>query len=56
MSILAYLKARLEERSTYMLVFASLGSAAALAHPFNWISFGLLLAAALTPDGTVASK
>lgn len=53
MKLIRYLRARLDERSTYMFVFASMGTAAALPHPFNWIAFGLLMVAAMTPDGTV---
>jgi hypothetical protein len=52
-SVFAYLKGRLDERSTYMLILASLGSVAALDKPFNWIGFGVLLVAALVPDGTL---
>jgi hypothetical protein len=51
--VIAYLKARLNERSTWMLVIGSLGAVAALTSPFNWIGFVCLLAAALTPDGPV---
>ena len=50
-AVLAYLKARFTERSTYILLTASLGSVAGLALPFNWIGFIALIAAALTPDG-----
>jgi len=52
-SAIEYLKGRLDERSTYMLILASLGSVAALDKPFNWIGFGVLLIAALVPDGTL---
>lgn len=50
---LAYLRARLDERSTWMLVIGSLGAIAGLAFPFNWVGFACLIAAALTPDGTL---
>lgn len=52
--IIQYFKARLAERSTYMFVFASLGSAVALPQPFNWIGLGLLIVAAMVPDGPVS--
>lgn len=49
------LRSRLDERSTYMFVFTSLGAAAALPAPFNWIGGALLLIAAFVPDGPVAA-
>lgn len=48
-----YFKARLSERSTYMLLVASLGSVAGLPSPFNWVGFACLVFAAFTPDGAV---
>ena len=53
MRLIEYLRARLCERSTYMLLVASVGSVAGLARPFNWLGFAALVFAALTPDGAV---
>lgn len=53
MRLLEYLRERLNERSTYMLILGSIGSVAGLAKPFNWIGFAVLLIAALVPDGPV---
>jgi hypothetical protein len=50
---LAYLRARLDERSTYMLIIGSIGAVAGLPKPFNWIGFVVLIIAAFTPDGPV---
>lgn len=50
MKVFQYLKARFEERSTYMLIVASIGSVAGLPVPFNWMGFIALLIAALVPD------
>ena len=52
---LAYFRDRFCERSTYMLLVASVGSVAGLPRPFNWLGFVALVFAALTPDGTVNS-
>ena len=51
----AYLKARLDERSTYMFVLGSIASVAGLSEPFNWIGFIILTVAALVPDGPVVT-
>ncbi len=47
------LRARLNERSTYMFVLGSLGTVAAFPAPFNWIGGVILAVAALVPDGPV---
>jgi len=52
MTVINYIKDRLDERSTYLFVVSSLGSVAALDHPFNYIGGVLLLLAALVPDNT----
>ena len=49
-AVLAYLKARVIERSTWMFVFGSIASVAGLPKPFNWIGFVILSVAALVPD------
>lgn len=51
---ISYLRARLDERSTYMFVFGSLAAVAGLPHPFNWIAFVILVVAALVPDAPKA--
>jgi hypothetical protein len=56
LKVIKYLKSRLEERSTWMLLVASLGSVAGLPRPFNWLGFVGLVFAALTPDGTVSKE
>lgn len=44
-------RARLNERSTYMLFIGALGSVAGLPTPFNWIGGAAALIAAFVPDG-----
>jgi len=53
--MLAFLKARLNERSTYAFILAGLGGAAALPEPFNWVGLVVLFSGALIPDGAVAA-
>lgn len=53
LKVFKYLKRRLEERSTWTLLVASLGSVAGLPRPFNWLGFVGLVFAAFTPDGNV---
>jgi hypothetical protein len=47
------LRARLNERSTYMFFIGSLGTVSAFPAPFNWIGGAVLAVAALVPDGPV---
>lgn len=47
------LKARLNERSTWMLWLGSLGAVSALASPYNVVGAVCLFAAGLVPDGPV---
>jgi hypothetical protein len=49
----AYLKARLNERSTAAFILAGIGAVAALPSPFNWLGFAVLVGGALVPDGPV---
>lgn len=53
MKAIEYIKARFSERSTWMFIFTSIGTAAAIARPFNWIAFAVLVCAAFVPDGPV---
>lgn len=48
-----YLKDRLNERSTYMLIAAGIAAASALPGPWSYVSFGVSLVAAFVPDGAV---
>jgi hypothetical protein len=52
--MIAYLKARLAERSTWMMIGASIAAASALPKPWNAISFIVGIIGALTPDGPVS--
>ena len=50
---IAYLRARLDERSTWLLIGAAVTAAAALKWPWNVISFAVGVIGALVPDGAV---
>lgn len=47
----AYIKARLSERSTYLLIGAAITAAAALPWPWSLVSAIVGTIAAFTPDG-----
>lgn len=49
----SYLRARLDERSTWLLIGAAVTAAAALSWPWNAISFAVGVIGALVPDGVV---
>ncbi len=49
MKILAYLKARFEERSTWAGIGAAIVGGSALAAPFNWLAIAAGVIAALVP-------
>jgi hypothetical protein len=49
MRIAAYLKARLEERSTWGGIGAAIVGGSALPMPFNWLAIGAGVVAALVP-------
>jgi hypothetical protein len=51
----AYLKARLDERSTWMFIGAGVTAAAALSWPWNVISFATAVIGALVPAGTATN-
>ena len=53
MAFLQFLKARLNERSTYAFWLAGLGAVAALSEPFNWVGLGVLFVAGMVPDGQI---
>lgn len=49
-----YVRDRLNERSTYMLIAAGIAGASALPAPWSYISFAVSLVAAFVPDGSVS--
>jgi hypothetical protein len=49
MRIVAYLKARLEERSTWVGIGTAIVGGSALPLPFNWLAIGAGVVAALVP-------
>ena len=51
--MIAYLKARLNERSTWLLIGTSATAASALPAPWSYVSIALAVVAALVPDGNV---
>ena len=51
MKVIAYLKARLDERSTWLLFGAAITAAAALSWPWSLVSAIVGIIAALIPDG-----
>lgn len=53
MKLLSYLKARLNERSTWMLFGASVATASALTLPWSVASVVVGVIAAMVPDGPV---
>jgi hypothetical protein len=53
MKALRYLRHRLEERSTYLLIGTGIAGAAALDAPWSYIAAAVGVIAALVPDGSV---
>jgi len=53
--MLDYLKARLDERSTWLLISGAIATASTLSWPWNLASALVGLIAALVPDGPVKS-
>jgi len=51
--MMAYLRTRLNERSTWMLIGAGVAGAAALASPWSYVAAAVGVIAALVPDGGV---
>lgn len=54
--VIGFLRARLNERSTYAFILTGLGSVTGLPVPFNWIGFAVLVTAGLVPDGPVKTQ
>ena len=50
-ALLAYLRDRLDERSTWLLIGAGVTAAAALEWPWSLISFVVAVIGAFVPDG-----
>ena len=55
MNLLRYLKNRLDERSTWMLMSAGIAGAAALSQPWSYVSAAMGVIAALVPDGAMSN-
>ena len=54
--MIAYLRKRLNERSTWMLIGAGVAGAAALVWPWSLIAAGVAVIGALVPDGDVKNE
>lgn len=54
--MIRYLKARLEERSTWLLIGTGIAAASALPWPWSIGSMVVATIAALVPDGAVAGQ
>lgn len=55
MGFLTSLRARLNERSTYMFWIGSMGVVAGFPAPFNYVGGVVLFIAGLVPDGPVSA-
>jgi hypothetical protein len=51
--MLSFIKARLSERSTWLLIGTSVAAASALVAPWSYVSIAVGTIAALIPDGPV---
>jgi hypothetical protein len=51
----SYIRSRLDERSTWLMIGAGIGTAAVLPWPWSLVSAIIAAIAALVPDGTVQS-
>lgn len=52
--MLEFIKARLSERSTWLLVGTSVAAASALSAPWSYVSVAVGVVAAMIPDGHVS--
>jgi len=52
--MIAFIKARLSERSTWLLIGTGVAAASALPAPWSYVSVGVAVIAALVPDGPIA--
>ncbi len=53
MRAIRYIRARLNERSTWLLIGTGIAGAAALASPWSYVAAVVGVIAALVPDGSV---
>jgi len=53
LATIQYIKARLNERSTWMLISGGVATAAALSAPWSYVAAGIGVVAALVPDGSI---
>lgn len=53
---ITYIRSRLNERSTWLLIGAAVTAGAALAWPWSLVSVIVGVIGAMVPDGTVADK
>jgi hypothetical protein len=51
-----YVKARLDERSTWIAIGGSIPVAAVLPAPWSFVSIAVGIVAAMIPDGSVSGK
>jgi len=51
--MIAFIKARLSERSTWLLLGTSVAAASALIAPWSYVSMAVGAVAALIPDGSI---
>jgi hypothetical protein len=52
--MIAFIKARLSERSTWLLIGTSVAAASALVAPWSYVSMAVGAVAALIPDGDIS--
>jgi hypothetical protein len=52
--MIQFLKARLNERSTWLLIGTGIAAASALPAPWSYVSAAVGVIAALVPDGSVS--
>lgn len=53
MNVIGYIRSRLNERSTWLMIGTAVAGAAALPAPWDYVAVGVGVIAALVPDGTV---
>jgi len=51
--MIAFIKARLSERSTWLLIGTSVAAASSLVAPWSYVSMAVGVVAALIPDGSI---
>jgi len=52
--MIAFIKARLSERSTWLLIGTSVAAASALTIPWSYVSVVIGVVAAMIPDGKIS--